>query len=224
VFEKLYKRSSFTASDLPSFRRQETVFILLSIGLLAVLLLAHTTFSYWGRPSRGLILLLGAVLLIDVFELVWVRGLTTELSPRTLTLLTWGSIALNLAAAGFLTVLVDHEDSPYYVVAVVPVLVAVGGVEPREEPFPRLGRRLRAGDRRSRLLLETLQAFLVCRQIRRQDFDRHFAGEPRVSRPVDFPHPARAERRENLVRSKARPGCQGQGGQEITSAVILTSP
>ena len=124
MLEKLYKRSSFTASDLPSFRRQETVFILLSVGLLAVLLLGHTTFSYWGRPSRGLILLLGAVFLINVFELVWVRGLTTELSPRTLTLLTWGSIALNLAAAGFLTVLVDHEDSPYFVVAVVPVLVA----------------------------------------------------------------------------------------------------
>jgi transcriptional regulator of acetoin/glycerol metabolism len=53
-----------------------------------------------------------------------VQGLRTELSSRTLTLLTWGSIALNLAAAGFLTALVDHEDSPYYIVAVVPVLVA----------------------------------------------------------------------------------------------------
>jgi hypothetical protein len=61
VLEKLYKRSSFTASDLPSFRRQETVFILLTVGLLAVLLLAQSTFSYWGRPSRGLLLLLIAV-------------------------------------------------------------------------------------------------------------------------------------------------------------------
>jgi signal transduction histidine kinase len=124
VFDKLYERSSFTASDLPSFRRQESVFILLSVALLAALFLAHATFSYWGRPSRGLILLLWAVFLIYAFELVWVRGLTRELSPRTLKLLTWGSIALNLAAAGFLTVLVDHEDSPYYVLAVVPVLVA----------------------------------------------------------------------------------------------------
>lgn len=124
MLEKLYKRSSFTASDLPSFRRQETVFILLSLGLLAVLLLAQSTFSYWGRPSRGLILLLSAVFVIDVLELAWVRRLRTELSPPTLTLLTWGSIALNLTAACFLTVLVDHEDSPYYIVAVVPVLVA----------------------------------------------------------------------------------------------------
>jgi hypothetical protein len=98
VLEKLYKRSSFTASDLPSFRCQE-VFILLSVGLLAVLLLAQSTFSYWGRPSRGLLLLLIAVFVIDVLELVWVQGLKTELSFRTLTLLTWGSIASNLAAA-----------------------------------------------------------------------------------------------------------------------------
>ncbi|MGZ7030023.1 MAG: sensor histidine kinase, partial [Terriglobales bacterium] len=67
---------------------------------------------------------LSAVFAIDVLELVWVQELKTELSSRTLTLLTWGSIALNLAAAGLLTVLVDHEDSPYYIVAVVPVLVA----------------------------------------------------------------------------------------------------
>jgi signal transduction histidine kinase len=124
VLEKLYRRSTFTASDLPSFRRQETVFILLSVGLLAVLLLAQSTFSYWGRPSRGLLLMFIVILAIDVLEFVWVQGLTTELSPRTLVLLTWGSIALNLAAAGLLTALVDHEDSPYYIVAVVPVLVA----------------------------------------------------------------------------------------------------
>jgi signal transduction histidine kinase len=124
VLEKLYKRSTFTASDLPSFRRQETVFVLLSVGLLTVLLLAQSTFSYWGRPSRGLLVLLSVVFVIDVLELVWVQGLKTELSPRTLTLLTWGSIALNLTAAGLLTALVNHEDSPYYIVAVVPVLVA----------------------------------------------------------------------------------------------------
>jgi hypothetical protein len=35
-----------------------------------------------------------------------------------------GIDCVNLAAAGFLTALVDHEDSPYYIVAVVPVLVA----------------------------------------------------------------------------------------------------
>jgi two-component system, NtrC family, sensor histidine kinase HydH len=125
MLEKLDKRSSFTASDLPSFRRQETIFIILNVGFLALLLLLHTIFaSYWGRPSRTLVLVLGAVFLINVFELVWLQGLTQELKPRTLKLLTGSSICLSLAAAGFLTVLLDREDSPYFAVAVVAVLFA----------------------------------------------------------------------------------------------------
>lgn len=125
VIEKLYTRSSFTASDLPSFRRQETVFILLNIGFLALLLTLHTIFaSYWGRPTVALILVAGAVLLINTVELAWVRGLKQQPKSWTLTLLTWSSICLSLAAAGLLTVLVDHEDSPYFAVAIVPVLVA----------------------------------------------------------------------------------------------------
>jgi signal transduction histidine kinase len=125
VLEKLYKRSSFTASDLPSFQRQETIFILLNVGILAILLLLHTIFSdYWGRPSRWLVLILGAVFLFYVAELVWIQGLNTKLSPAMLSLLSWSSIALGLAAAGALTVLTDHEDSPYFVVAVIPILIA----------------------------------------------------------------------------------------------------
>jgi two-component system, NtrC family, sensor histidine kinase HydH len=125
VIEKLYTGSSFTASDLPSFRQQESVFIILNIGLLASLLTLHTIFaSYWGRPTAALALVAGAVVLVNTAELVWVRGLTLQPKPWTLTLLTWSSICVNLAAAGSLAVLVDHEDSPYFAVAIVPVLVA----------------------------------------------------------------------------------------------------
>ncbi len=125
MLEKLYKRSSFTASDLPSFQRQETVFIVLNLGLLAALLLLHTIFAgYLGRPSRGLILVFGATFLVNVAELVWVQTLSRELPAKVLSLLTWSSISLGLAAAGLLTVLTNHEDSPYFAVAVVPVLIA----------------------------------------------------------------------------------------------------
>lgn len=125
MIEKLYTRSSFTASDLPSFRRQETVFILLNIGFLAALLALHVIFaSYWGPPTVSLVLVAGAVLLVNTAELAWVRGLTRQPKPWTLTLLTWSSICLNLSAAGLLAVLVDHEDSPYFAIAIVPVLVA----------------------------------------------------------------------------------------------------
>ena len=125
VIEKLYTKSSFTASDLPSFRRQETVFILLNIGFLALLLTLHTIFaSYWGRPTMALVVVAAAVLVVNTAELAWIRGLVQQPKAGMLTLLTWSSICLSLSAAGLLTVLADHEDSPYFAVAIVPVLVA----------------------------------------------------------------------------------------------------
>jgi two-component system, NtrC family, sensor histidine kinase HydH len=125
VIEKLYRRSLFTASDLPSFQRQETVFIILTIGFLTCLLTLHTIFrSYWGRPTAPLVLVMFAVVLVNAVELAWVRGLRQQPKPGTLTLLTWGSICLSLSAAGLLTALVDHPDTPYFAVAIVPVLVA----------------------------------------------------------------------------------------------------
>jgi signal transduction histidine kinase len=125
VIEKLYRRSLFTASDLPSFQRQETVFILLTIGFLTCLLTLHTIFgSYWGRPTAPLVLVMFAVVLVNAIELAWVRGLRQQPKSGTLTLLTWGSICLSLSAAGLLTALVDHPDTPYFAVAIVPVLVA----------------------------------------------------------------------------------------------------
>lgn len=125
MLEKLYKRSSFTVSDLPSFRRQETVFIILNLGLLAALLLLHfLSASFLGLPSRLLVVVLVLTALAYVGELVWVRKLKHELRPGSLLLLTWGSITLNLLASGVLTLLANHEDSPYFTLAVVPVLLA----------------------------------------------------------------------------------------------------
>ena len=57
-------------------------------------------------------------------ELAWVRSLTQQPKSGTLTLLTWSSICWSLAAAGLLTVLADYEDSPYFAMAIVPVLIA----------------------------------------------------------------------------------------------------
>jgi two-component system, NtrC family, sensor histidine kinase HydH len=125
VLEKLYRRSSFTASDLPSFQRQETVFIVLNITFPVLLLVLHMFLSsYWGRPSATLIIFVAVVVCVNLLEFVWLRGLTEQLKPAVLALLTWSSISLSLAAAGTLTMLVDHEDSPYFAIAIVPVLVA----------------------------------------------------------------------------------------------------
>jgi signal transduction histidine kinase len=66
----------------------------------------------------------GAVFLVNATELAWVRSLTQQPKSGTLTLLTWSSICLGLSAAGLLTVLADYEDSPYFALAIVPVLIA----------------------------------------------------------------------------------------------------
>src|SRR5512147_2879734 len=125
MLEKLYKRSSFTVSDLPSFQRHETVFIILNLGMLAALLLMHfLSSSFLGRPSQALVLVLASIALAYVGELIWVRKLCRELQPGSLLLLTWSSITLNLLASGVLTLLANHEDSPYFTLAVVPVLLA----------------------------------------------------------------------------------------------------
>ncbi|MBZ5597992.1 MAG: GHKL domain-containing protein [Acidobacteriia bacterium] len=125
MFKKLYSDSPSPVSDLGSFRRQESIFIVLNLALLAVLLLLHAGFaSYWGTPTRALVAVLGAGFLLKAVELIWVRKLTRAPSPTALALLTWSSITLNLVLAVALTWIADHEDSPYLVLLVMPILEA----------------------------------------------------------------------------------------------------
>ena len=56
-----------------------------------------------------------------------------------------------------------------------------------------------------RLLLEPAEPIRIGRRLRGQDLDRYLPPEPLVARAVDLPHPARAERAENLVRAETRP-------------------
>ena len=61
---------------------------------------------------------------------------------------------------------------------------------------------------RARFEFETAQPVRVRRNRRRQDLDRHFASEPRVARPIDLAHAARAERREDFVGPQAKAGSE----------------
>jgi signal transduction histidine kinase len=123
VLEKKQPDSSLLASDLASFKRQESTFIILNLVLLAGLLLLQIVFaSYWGNPSKTIILALGAGFLLKTIELIWVQGLTRPLNSVEIKVLTWSSIILNLSLALLLTVVNDHEDSPYFVLMIVPIL------------------------------------------------------------------------------------------------------
>ena len=57
----------------------------------------------------------------------------------------------------------------------------------------------RAG--RLRFQLKPLEPFAIHRESRQQHFDRHFPTQPRILRPIDLTHAARAQWGKNFVRS-----------------------
>jgi hypothetical protein len=63
----------------------------------------------------------------------------------------------------------------------------------------------------TRLLLEPREAVAVVRDGFRENLERDLASQPRVLRPIDLPHPSRAERGEHLVRPEPGAGRNGHG-------------
>ena len=119
----VFPSRSLVASDLDSFRRQESILIALNLLILVVLFSLHLYFaSFWGRPTPLLILAVGFGILAKGTEWLWLRGLKHALKPNELAILTWVSIALNITLAFVLSILTDKEDTPYFALLVVPVL------------------------------------------------------------------------------------------------------
>jgi len=125
VLRKIFPSQSLLASDLSSFRRQESIFIVLNLLILAVLLSLHFYFaSFWGRPPLLLVVAVGIGFLLKSAEWLWLQRLSKPLTPAALTALTWASVALNLTLASVLALLTDKEDTPYFVLLALPVLEA----------------------------------------------------------------------------------------------------
>jgi signal transduction histidine kinase len=115
----------FLASDFDSFKRQETTFIILNLSILATLLLVHTLFaSHWGFPSVSLIAILAGALFAQGAELFWLLARSTPLGLMGMTLLSWASICFNILLAILLGGVTNREDTQYFVIMVVPILVA----------------------------------------------------------------------------------------------------
>jgi two-component system sensor histidine kinase HydH len=115
----------FLATDFDSFRRQETTFVILNLFILATLLLVHTLFaSHWGFPSVSLIAILGGALFAQGAELLWLVARSTPLGRKGMMLLSWTSICFNILLAIVLGGVTNREDTQYFVIMVVPILVA----------------------------------------------------------------------------------------------------
>jgi two-component system, NtrC family, sensor histidine kinase HydH len=111
--------------DLPTYRTQELVFIGMNMALLVVLLILHTIFgSYWGMPTRPLVWVIEIAFVANAAKLIWVQSLPTIAKPRVLISITWASVIFNIGLALLLSEITDHEDSPYFVLMISPILEA----------------------------------------------------------------------------------------------------
>jgi signal transduction histidine kinase len=122
---RTYSASVLLASDFPSFKQQESTLIILNLFVLATLLLIHTVFAYhWGNPSTTLIVILAGAFAAQGTEFFWLLARTQPLSARGIALLSWSAISFNILLAVALADITDREDTQYFILMVVPVLVA----------------------------------------------------------------------------------------------------
>ena len=125
VRKVVFPSQSLVASDLDSFRRQESILIALNLLILVVLFSLHLYFaSFWGKPGTLLIAAVAFGIAAKAAEWLWLRGLKRALKSKQLATLTWASITLNITLAFVLSVLTDKEDTPYFALMVIPVLEA----------------------------------------------------------------------------------------------------
>ena len=121
--ESLYADFSLLAPDFLSFRRQESIFTVLNLILIAALILSHTWFAaYFSSASSLTITILAAGLGLEAAELIWLQTRKVPLSDTALKLVTWWSILLNAALATALSIITHGEDGEYFVLMVVPLL------------------------------------------------------------------------------------------------------
>jgi two-component system, NtrC family, sensor histidine kinase HydH len=122
---RFYPEAAVLGLDAASFRWQESTFAILNLALLAALLYGHTLFSsHFGTPTALLLLVLGSGFLVQTAELIWIQRRSTPLNPAQLRWLTSVSIVWDMTFAFALGVLTDRVDSPYYVLVLVPILLA----------------------------------------------------------------------------------------------------
>jgi signal transduction histidine kinase len=112
-------------TDFDTYKKQETVLILLNVAVIAALFLVHISFiSLLGRPTNALLLVLAVRFVILIFELLWVQRLSAESSQAAISIHVHLSIVLNVAFAFLASLSGGTADSHYSVLMVIPILSA----------------------------------------------------------------------------------------------------
>lgn len=108
-----------------SYKKQETILILLNILVLAALFFTHIGFiSILGKPSSRLLIVLSARFIVLILELIWIQKLDNLTSQRKLNLHTHFSVWLNIVFAFAASYLGGTADSHYSVLMVIPIITA----------------------------------------------------------------------------------------------------
>ena len=119
----MHKIPSLEVFEAHSFRRQQTAFCVLTLFVLGLLLLLHTFFhSLLGEPSISVIVILGIGFSLKFLEIVWLQGRTDEIGEKAAKRETFLSVAMIFILAGWLAVLTDRDDNPYFVLLAIPIL------------------------------------------------------------------------------------------------------
>jgi signal transduction histidine kinase len=114
-----------TMLNVESYKRQETILILLNVLVLASLFVTHIGFiSLLGKPSTLLLSTLSARFIILILELIWIQKLEPESNHQVSHLHTHFSVWLNIAFAFIASYLGGTADSHYSVLMIIPIITA----------------------------------------------------------------------------------------------------
>ncbi len=123
-------RSNDIAIDFQLFKQQQSVLVLLNLGVLAGLVLVHVSFlSLLGLPSRLLLTVVTVRFLTLIAELLWLQS-TGDLQRSLVTIYQHLTIWVNIAFAFLVSYLAGSSDvavisdSHYSVLMILPIISA----------------------------------------------------------------------------------------------------
>ncbi len=118
-------------TDLATFegsgtlRDQESILVLLNLGLLTAIAVVHVLFGpALGPPRRGFFVVLMGRFLMQTLELAWLNGGRAAPGEQALRVYASASIWVNIAFAFIIALLGGKEETHYVVLMVIPVIAA----------------------------------------------------------------------------------------------------
>ena len=117
--------SPFDPTDFATFRRQETILIVLNLGVLAALASMHVAFvTLIGPPPRAVLIAIAGRFVEQTLMLAWLQSRAEPLAPAHVRLWAHLSTWVGLGFGLLVISLGTFEDSHYPVLFVLPLLSA----------------------------------------------------------------------------------------------------